>query len=182
MHPVKNLVKEINLYKYVASLAYTNSSDDNSPFVCSATIIANKKILTAAHCVYRKYTVTLKIGGTHMLKPLLTVEVDTEREIFVHPDYSKDPVNDIAVIQLEGEGLYFDSNIGKIDLVDANYKIGSDKKVKVLGIHSKGALQYLNSDITGVDERYFTIVGDESVDEWNPGDGYAGTCTFLRFI
>jgi V8-like Glu-specific endopeptidase len=107
--------------------------------LCSATIITNSKILTAAHCVHNKYSVTLEFGTVDTDEQYKTVNVSRE-EIFVHPQYSSGPcyINDLAVIQLK-TALKFDSRVDKIEMVDKKYIIDTDDKVTLLG-HSNGEL------------------------------------------
>ncbi|XP_031634164.1 uncharacterized protein LOC116347624, partial [Contarinia nasturtii] len=140
-----HLVLNITDHKYTAGLLYQEDSN-GSRYLCSATIIANNKVLAAAHCVQNKYSVTLELGTIDTDKQYITVNV-SKQEIIVHPNYSKDQtyINDIAVILLK-KALKFDSKICKIDMVDKKYVIGADDKVTVFG-HSIGYLRYFNKKI-----------------------------------
>ncbi|XP_031633673.1 uncharacterized protein LOC116347270 [Contarinia nasturtii] len=140
-----DLVRKIEDHKYTAGLLYKDDSSGGRN-LCTVTIITSTKVLTAAHCVHNKYSVTLELGTLDTDKQYKTVNVSKE-EILVHPQYSADPcfVNDIAVILLK-KALKFDSKIGKIDMVDKKYVINTDDKVTLYG-HSKGYLRYFDSKI-----------------------------------
>lgn len=186
------LVRNIEDYKYTAALLYRYEKEGGR-YICSATIIANNKILTAAYCVHRKYSVSLELGTLDTDEQYYTVNV-SQQEIFVHPQYSDDPVyvNDIAVILLKSP-LKFDSKVGKIDRVNGNYVIDTDDKVTLLG-HSKGYLRYFNSTIAGFvgcrysyweknndnpwleEERQFCIKLHDDAE--NIGTGYSGGMYF----
>lgn len=140
------MVLKIENYKYTAGLLY-KKIDDDAQYLCSATIISNSKLIVAAHCVHNKMSVTLEFGALNTDDHYYTVNV-SELEIFVHPQYSEDPiyVNDIAIIQLK-TALKFGTKVGKVDMVDEDYTINMDEEVTLVG-HSKNYLRYFESTIS----------------------------------
>lgn len=89
---------------------------------CTATLVSNNKILTSASCLLPNRTLpTLAFATTNTDEPYYKVDISSEDEIFIHPEYDDDTKdNDICVIELK-TALKFGQKIGKIDMVDKGY-------------------------------------------------------------
>lgn len=53
-------------------------------FTCSATILPNFNIVTAAHCVLNAISVTLIFGTVNLISPYRTLNVSSN-QVHIHP-------------------------------------------------------------------------------------------------
>lgn len=142
--PTSGLVDEKthNSYKFVAKLFYKTSKD--SPYyLSSATILSDRKIVTAAQNVANSTSVVLSFNTLTAEENTYKVEVSPS-EIIVHPRFEKNPdyVNDVAVIVLK-KAL---KNVTPIKMVSKTYKPSPNHEVSLAG-YSNGPLSYINANI-----------------------------------
>ncbi|RNA07917.1 chymotrypsinogen 2-like [Brachionus plicatilis] len=75
--------------------------DENNDHICAATIVSQKYLLTAAHCVrdhgFREYTIKLGIDQSTHTKKEYTFQIDV---VYIHPDYDDGLKHDLAIIKL----------------------------------------------------------------------------------
>ncbi|XP_037809748.1 serine protease 28-like [Lucilia sericata] len=91
--------------------------DIEDELLCGASVIANKWVLTAGHCVYDLDSVVLVFGR-------IELDVDdpmmTATKFHIHPDYNdNDLTDDLALIELPSL-LNFTDNIKAIELVSSS--------------------------------------------------------------
>lgn len=125
---------------------------------CGAIILSSKKLLIPANCVHDRGAITLAVATVNSDEPYFEIDV-SEEEIIIHPLFSKGSspyLNDIAVIQLK-RTLKFGAKIGKIDLIEKNYKARAGEFITILGYsesnnpyrkYSDTQLRNFNSTVT----------------------------------
>lgn len=126
-----NAVKKIEDRNHMVVL---KSYQNDEKRLCSATIVSSWKVVTIASCVYKKDSVYLELGSMNLNSSYFRVNVSQEN-IIVHPEYSSDfpQANNIAVIYLKNQ-LQFEEKIGKIEMVDKDYKAKPGANIVALGI------------------------------------------------
>lgn len=100
---------------------------------CGVTILSEKKLMTSAHCVYHRHSITLMFATINTDEPYHEVSISDE-EIIIHPEYNEsNHSNNIAIIELESP-LEFSRKIGKIDMIEeASWeRIKTDIDVQIL--------------------------------------------------
>lgn len=135
-----DIVEKIENRNYMVGLL------NNKEFKCGAVIVSKYKILTAAHCVYQKESVSLKFGTLHLGQTYFDRIISRE-EIIIHPEFSKKIpyVNNIAVILLKNM-LNFDQKIGQIEMVGKDFKLEEESPIIALGYsNSTRFLQFVRS-------------------------------------
>ncbi|KAH8390684.1 hypothetical protein KR215_010135 [Drosophila sulfurigaster] len=124
--PSKRIVKGFNAdpKQFPYQVYFTNLVDSHLSGGCGGVIISNRIVLTAGHCLSRKFDAVEMYFGT--VDRSNKREVGQQRliikstNIVVHQDYQARPyLNDIALIRLPAD-LLFDEYIQPAKLPDAN--------------------------------------------------------------
>tara|TARA_R110002049_G_scaffold234457_1_gene407682 strand:- start:520 stop:1911 length:1392 start_codon:yes stop_codon:yes gene_type:complete len=126
---------EIQNVPYQVSIQ--NKSNGNH--FCGGSIINNKYVLTAAHCVdvTNASDITLNVGFSLQNNPGNNLQSYNARRIIVHPNYNNGTNDfDIAVIEIEGT-FSFNSSVQPVELISpqslASETIGNQVRVSGWG-------------------------------------------------
>lgn len=127
-------------HMYVAKLFY-KTSPNSSYYLSSATIINNKKLVTAAQNVASAIKIVLSFNSLTAEDNKYKIKVNLS-EVSIHPEYDEKSnfANDIAVIELK-KPL---KNVEGIKMVDKKYRPNYIEEVAMLG-YSNGLLSYIRT-------------------------------------
>ncbi|XP_070074655.1 trypsin epsilon-like isoform X2 [Drosophila takahashii] len=108
-------------YIPIENVAYQVSLQDKRGHFCGGTILSERVILTAAHCLYGQIIqdISVRAGSSHWKRDGQVVKV---LKAILHPQYDQRTVaHDAAVMILESP-LIFDANVQKIALAEETPK------------------------------------------------------------
>ncbi|KAF5287281.1 hypothetical protein FQR65_LT02154 [Abscondita terminalis] len=155
MHANAKLGKNENLKDIVGGKAvpsnrrypYQVSIQSSKKHFCGGSIISEKVILTAAHCMDRTSANILTISaGVNDLKSVNAVQFPI-KAIFMHQNYnSSTMVNDIALL-LTFSPIKFNDKVNKIEIYNAHLEEG-----KVCKVTGWGSLGYKDKSPTALQE------------------------------
>lgn len=100
---------EANSWPSLVALVRSGTFTLKNRFFCGATVVAERWIMTAAHCVYDTFGRVVQPSSLRVVAGIRNLETDVPSEetivtnIIVHPDYDNTndlPPNDIALLEL----------------------------------------------------------------------------------
>ncbi|CAL7934482.1 unnamed protein product [Xylocopa violacea] len=97
----------LGAWPWIAALGFRNISNPLEPrWLCGASLISPRHVLTAAHCAVRDDLYVVRIGDLNLARDddgAHPVQIEIESKI-IHPDYVNTAfVNDIAILRLARE-------------------------------------------------------------------------------
>lgn len=97
----------LGAWPWIAALGYRNYLNPSQPkWLCGASLISPRHVLTAAHCAVRDDLYVVRIGDLNLKRDddgAHPVQLEVESRI-IHPGYnSSEFVNDIAIVRLAEE-------------------------------------------------------------------------------
>lgn len=125
-------------YPITASQApYQASLQLDGSHICGCSILNNKWLITAAHCVKNMPILSLKVktGFSNLVSPTLNSATFNLSQIVIHPNYNSPTLlnNDIALIRIDGN-INFNPDTQPIQLVGATDNLTADgQSTKVSG-------------------------------------------------
>ncbi|XP_052845336.1 brachyurin [Drosophila gunungcola] len=97
----------VNQFPYQVGLSIEEPNDLFS--WCGASLISDRYLLTAAHCVEKAVAITYYLGGVQRLEPRQLIRT-TNPEVNLHPGWNCETLeNDIAVLRLPEDATFCDS-------------------------------------------------------------------------
>lgn len=92
----------VNEFPHVAALGYPKKGAQ-IPFLCGASLISERFLLTAGHCLSPEEPVLARLGIVHLYEDSPEdAPIDIAiKNVFIHPNYTSRPLNhDIALLEL----------------------------------------------------------------------------------
>ncbi|KAF5287277.1 hypothetical protein FQR65_LT02150 [Abscondita terminalis] len=145
-----NSVSSVGIYNYQVSLQHRKTH------FCGGSIISNRLILTAAHCLDKMNTnlVTISVGMVDLTD--VTRKQYTVKKMIIHQNYdSTTAVNDIGIL-LTYKPITFNANVNKIEL-----HLGDLEKGKVCTVTGWGLLSHNGTSPTILQELTTTVISYE---------------------
>ncbi|XP_065166029.1 venom protease-like [Atheta coriaria] len=91
-------------YPWMVSLGYRNSKTNQPRWLCGGTLITDRHVLTAAHCIHNKDVYVVRVGDLDLYSDddgATPLNVPIAKKM-IHEEYSPTVfVNDIAILTLE---------------------------------------------------------------------------------
>ncbi|XP_073947748.1 trypsin-like [Choristoneura fumiferana] len=114
----------------IEDVPYIAALFENDTFSCGGSIIHERFVLTAAHCITANISLKVLVGSDMLSTD--GVFIDVEQEL-CHEEYDPfEMINDICLLKLS-EPVPFDCKVVKIALADDNLEIEDGDMVNVTG-------------------------------------------------
>ena len=164
-------------YPWMAALIYSGGSPESSQF-CGGALIADRWVLTAAHCPAAVNNISVFLGAVHLADDGEQIEVE---DVIVHSDYDPRTLdNDLALLRLSsaseqlpiplipdgdpeglaepgrtvtaiGWGLTSEGGVGSLDLMEVSVQVVSNAQANE-AYNPYGSTITPNMLAAGVDE------------------------------
>ncbi|GLV42225.1 uncharacterized protein CBL_03811 [Carabus blaptoides fortunei] len=112
-------------------------------FFCGGNLISTKHVLTAAHCVYEKNNIQIKIGAHNNMQAFeLGAYMRTVRSVIAHPEYATNSAHADISIAVLSEALAYSQTIKPVclwnDDNELNDIVGMSGTIMGWGLNEKG--------------------------------------------
>jgi hypothetical protein len=91
-------------FPWAVALGYVNVINASKLYLCGATLISSRFVLTAAHCINSRgdyHLARVRLGHADLQDNETSIEMDIE-SVFLHPNFETEPIlrNDLALLKL----------------------------------------------------------------------------------